>query len=166
MDAVGLAGLDDGATHLDRELTHWADEMHRVQRGPLPALERLLDELRATMPTPYDRVTLVHGDAKPGNFAFVGDDVSAVFDWEMTTLGDPLTDIGWLELLWMQPVGITSHPGALRHRRPARALHRGQRDRPANREWYRALNAYKMAVICLIGSMLYAAGSTTDERFA
>jgi aminoglycoside phosphotransferase (APT) family kinase protein len=36
----------------------------------------------------------VHGDAKPGNFAFVGDDVSAVFDWKMTTLGDPLTDLG------------------------------------------------------------------------
>jgi len=89
VDAVGLAGLDDGAGHLTRELDHWAGEMARVAR-----------------------VTLVHGDAKPGNFAFVGDDVSAVFDWEMTTLGDPLTDIGWLELLWMQPVGLTSHPGA------------------------------------------------------
>ncbi len=36
---------------------------------------------------------------------------------------------------------------------------------PANRPWYRALNAYKMAVICLIGSMLYADGTSTDERF-
>src|ERR1700712_2506383 len=93
LEAVGLTELDNGPTHLDRELSHWADEMHRVRRGPLPALERLLDELRATKPTPYERVTLVHGDAKPGNFAFVGDDVNAVFDWEMTTLGDPLTDL-------------------------------------------------------------------------
>jgi aminoglycoside phosphotransferase (APT) family kinase protein len=46
-------------------------------------------ELRATTPAAYPRVTLVHGDAKPGNFAFVGDDVSAVFDWEMTTVGHP-----------------------------------------------------------------------------
>ena len=61
---------------------------------------------------PHPAITLVHGDAKPGNFAFVGDEVSAVFDWEMTTVGDPLTDIGWMELLWMQPVGITSHPAA------------------------------------------------------
>ena len=166
VDAVGLAGLDDGPTHLDRELTHWADEMHRVRRGPLPALERLLAELRATKPTPYERVTLVHGDAKPGNFAFVGDDVSAVFDWEMTTLGDPLTDIGWLELLWMQPVGITSHPGALRIDDLLARYTEASGIVPAHREWYRALNAYKMAVICLIGSMLYAAGSSTDERFA
>jgi aminoglycoside phosphotransferase (APT) family kinase protein len=48
---------------------------------------------------PCPQVTLVHGDAKPGNFAFIGGDVSSVFDWEMTTVGDHLTDIGWLEML-------------------------------------------------------------------
>ena len=58
-------------------------------------------------------MSLVHGDAKPGNFAFVGDEVSAVFDWELTTIGDPLTDIGYLELLWRMPVGIPSHKAAL-----------------------------------------------------
>lgn len=164
--AVGLADLDDGATHLSRELEHWAAEMRRVQSAPLPALERLLAELQCTLPAPCPRITLVHGDAKPGNFAFVGDEVSAVFDWEMTTLGDPLTDLGWFELMWMQPVGITSHPGApgidelLEHHAAVSGV------TPRHREWYRALAAYKMAVICLIGSMLYAAGKSTDERYA
>ncbi len=112
--ATGLAELGgDGHNHLDREIARWADEMHRVQRGQLPALERLLAELQRSKPEQYAHVTLVHGDAKPGNFAFVGDDVSAVFDWELTSLGDPLTDLGWMELLWMQPVGLTSHPAAL-----------------------------------------------------
>lgn len=143
----GTTGRARVPTHLDRELGHAADEMNRVQRGPLPALERLLAELHATVPTPYRRVTLVHGDAKPGNFAFVDDGVSAVFDWEMATLGDPLTDIGWLDELLAR---YTESSGIA----------------PANREWYRALNPYKMAVICLIGSMLYADGSTNDERFA
>jgi aminoglycoside phosphotransferase (APT) family kinase protein len=113
LSKTGLGALDDGTTHLDREIDHWANEMHRVQRGTLPALERLLQGLRATRPAPCPTITLVHGDAKPGNFAFVDDNVSAVFDWEMTTVGDPLTDIGWMELLWMQPVGITSHDAAL-----------------------------------------------------
>ena len=99
--ATGLAELGDGHNHLDREIARWADEMHRVQRGQLPALERLLAELQRSKPEQYAHVTLVHGDAKPGNFAFVGDDVSAVFDWELTSLGDPLTDLGWMELLWM-----------------------------------------------------------------
>lgn len=113
LSRTGLYNLDDGADHLDRELGHWAAEMNRVKRGRLPALERLHRELVAGKPAPCPTVTLVHGDAKPGNFAFTGGEVSAVFDWEMTTVGDPLTDIGWLEMLWMQPVGLNSHPAAL-----------------------------------------------------
>ncbi|MBB3600973.1 aminoglycoside phosphotransferase (APT) family kinase protein [Mycolicibacterium sp. BK556] len=165
LTATGLDWLGDGRDHLDREIAHWADEMRRVQRGPLPALERLLAELRASMPERYPAVTLVHGDAKPGNFAFVGDEVSAVFDWELTGTGDPLTDLGWMELLWMQPVGITSHPAAisfdefLAHYQAASGI------TPRNRPWYRALNAFKMAVICLIGSTLYDSGDSDDERF-
>ena len=163
--ATGLDELGDGRDHLDRELEHWEREMRRVQRGALPALERLLTGLKDTKPQPYRTITLVHGDAKPGNFAFVDDDVSAVFDWEMTTVGDPLTDIGWMELLWMQPVGITSHPAApsieefLSHYESVSGIS------IANRSWYRALNAYKMAVICLIGSMLLDSGDTDDQRF-
>lgn len=162
---TGLAGLGDGADHLDHEIDRWADEMHRLARGPLPALERLLAELRATKPEQYPTVTLVHGDAKPGNFAFLGDEVSALFDWEMAGVGDPLTDVGWMELLWMQPVGITSHLGApsidefLAHYEAASGI------TPVNRPWYRALNAFKMSVICLIGSMLYDSGASDDERF-
>src|SRR5262249_11130478 len=112
LNQTGLDAIDDGSDHLDRELNHWAREMDRVKSDPLHALERLLEALRTTRPEPCPRVTLVHGDAKPGNFAFTDGEVSAVFDWEMTTVGAPLTDIGWLELLWMQPVGITSHPAA------------------------------------------------------
>jgi aminoglycoside phosphotransferase (APT) family kinase protein len=165
LTATGLDALGDGRDHLDREIGHWADEMHRARRGPLPALERLLSELRVSKPEQYPTVTLVHGDAKPGNFAFVADEVSAVFDWELTGLGDPLTDLGWMELLWMQPVGITSHPAApsieefLAHYQAASGI------TPRNRPWYRALNAFKMAVICLIGSTLYDSGASDDERF-
>ncbi len=110
---TGLDTLDVGTNHLDRELGHWAAEMDRIKRGRLPALERLHRALLADKAEPCPTVTLVHGDAKPGNFAFTAGEVSAVFDWEMTTIGDPLTDIGWLEMLWMQPVGINSHPAAL-----------------------------------------------------
>ena len=84
-EAAGLRFLGDGRDFLDRELEHWAAELRRVQRGPLPALERLLAELIAQQPEQSPRVTLVHGDPKPGNFAFVDDEVSAVFDWEITT---------------------------------------------------------------------------------
>jgi len=162
---AGLDSLDDGHQHLDREIGHWSAEMHRVKRGTLPALERLLRELTDSRPPPSSRVTLVHGDAKPGNFAFVADAVSAVFDWELTTVGDPMTDIGYLELLWRMPVGIPSHDAAmsiedvLAHYAAASGL------TIANREWYRAFNAFKLAVINLIGSRLFDDGVTDDQRF-
>ena len=162
--ATGLRGLDDGARHLQRELARWSAEMRRVQRGPLPALQRLHAELQASMPKPCPHITLVHGDAKPGNFSFTGGDVSAVFDWEMTTVGDPLTDIGWLELLWMQPVGITSHPAALSIDELLAHYQSVSGISVENRSWYRAFNAYKMAVICLIGAMLVDAGHSDDQK--
>jgi aminoglycoside phosphotransferase (APT) family kinase protein len=164
LQQTGLHALDDGRAHLDRELNHWADEMHRVKRDSLPALERMLQALRETKPESSTRVTLVHGDAKPGNFAFTGGEVSAVFDWEMTTVGDPLTDIGWLELLWMQPVGITSHPAALTIDELLAHYQATSGIKVENRSWYRAFNAYKMAVICLIGAMLIDGGHSDDQK--
>jgi aminoglycoside phosphotransferase (APT) family kinase protein len=161
---TGLDALDDAAGHLDRELDHWAAEMNRVKRGPLPALERLQRALRATKPEPCPRFTLVHGDAKPGNFAFTDGEVSAVFDWEMTTVGDPLTDIGWLEMLWMQPVGINSHPAALTVDALLAHYESASGITLQNRNWYRAFNAYKMAVICLIGAMLIEDGHSDDQK--
>jgi aminoglycoside phosphotransferase (APT) family kinase protein len=166
LEQTGLDALDDGSDHLDRELNHWAREMDRVKRGALPALERLLAQLRDTKPEPCPRVTLVHGDAKPGNFAFTDGEVSAVFDWEMTTVGDPLTDIGWLELLWMQPVGITSHPDALTIDALLAHYEAASGIKLQNRSWYRAFNAYKMAVICLIGAMLIDGGHSDDQKLA
>ena len=162
---VHLDSLDDGSNHLDREIDHWSQELQRVKRGTLPALERLLHELKVSRPSPHHAVALVHGDAKPGNFAFVGDEVSAVFDWELTTLGDPMTDIGYLELLWRMPVGIPSHDAApsiddvIAHYQSAGGF------TVVNREWYRALNAFKLSVINLIGSRLFDDGVTDDQRF-
>src|SRR5258705_3711575 len=164
LQQTGLHTLDDGRAHLDRELNRWAAEMDRVKRDSLPALARLLQALRDSKPEPCARVTLVHGDAKPGNFAFIGGEVSAVFDWEMTTVGDPLTDIGWLELLWMQPVGITSHPAALTIDELLAHYEATSGITVENRSCDRAFTAYKRAVICLTGAMLVDGGHSDDQK--
>jgi aminoglycoside phosphotransferase (APT) family kinase protein len=161
---TGLVALGDGQDYLDRELDHWASEMRRVARGPLPALERLHQALHDTKPAPSPRVTLVHGDAKPGNFAFEGGEVSAVFDWEMAAVGDPLADIGWLELLWRTPVGITSRPGSLTVDEAIAHYEALSGIEVRHREWYRASQAFKMAVIMLVGAMLVDAGHSDDPR--
>lgn len=166
IDAVGLGFLGDGRDFLARELQHWGDEMRRVQRGPLPALERLLDELIVQQPDQSTTVTLVHGDPKPGNFAFVDDEVSAVFDWEMTTVGDPLADIGWAEVNWMTPGSFTNRPGGLTTDELVARYEALSGIPVAHREWYRAFEGFKMCIIMLVGAMLFDQGASDDLRFA
>ena len=46
--------------------------------------------------------TIVHGDYRLGNVMFTGDRLSAIFDWELATIGDPLADVGYLLATWAQ----------------------------------------------------------------
>jgi aminoglycoside phosphotransferase (APT) family kinase protein len=166
LERAGLEFLGDGQHFLDRELDRWGGEVKRVRRGPLPALERLGAELRDRRPEQCPTVTLVHGDPKPGNFAFADDEVSAVFDWEMTSVGDPLADIGWAECNWTTPGSFTSCPGALTPDEFVARYEALTGITVAHREWYRAFQGYKMVVIMLVASMLFDGGFTDDLRFA
>jgi aminoglycoside phosphotransferase (APT) family kinase protein len=165
LSATGLERLSVGHDYIDLDLAHWADEMNRVKRGPLPALERLHAELVARRPEPTPQVTLIHGDAKGGNFAFVNDEVSAVFDWEMTTVGDPMSDIGWVEVTWkltppFSALSSDEFEELLAHyaQLAGVVLH--------DRSWYRAYQTFKMTIILLIGAMLFDQGHSDDRRFA
>jgi aminoglycoside phosphotransferase (APT) family kinase protein len=164
LEATGLGRIGDGHGHLVRELDRWAGEVQRVQRAPIPVLDRLVDEVGTTMPEQCPRITLVHGDSKPGNFGFVGAEVSAVFDWELTTVGDPLTDIGWAETVW--PFGFTGLPGSLTPDQFVALYQDLTGIEVVHREWYRAFQGLKMAVIMLVGSMLFDAGDSDDPRLA
>jgi aminoglycoside phosphotransferase (APT) family kinase protein len=166
VEAAGLGFLGDGSGFLPRELDWWTSEMRRVQRGPLPGLERLRHELQATIPEQCPTVTLVHGDAKPGNFAFDDDEVSAVFDWEMTSVGDPLTDLGWAEFNWTMPGSFTSHPGSLTPDEMVELYQQLTGITVQHRDWYVALELYKMLVIMLVAAMLFDTGASDDLRFA
>lgn len=164
LQATGLDRIADGREFLDRELDRWEAEIRRLQRGPLPALERLLAEVRARRPEPCPRITLVHGDPKPGNVAFVGDEVSAVFDWELATIGDPLADVAWLELLWGFPVGLPTVTGAPTVNEMIARYEELTGISTQHREWYRAFQGLKMAVINLSGSMMYDRGESDDPK--
>jgi aminoglycoside phosphotransferase (APT) family kinase protein len=163
LQATGLSGIADGSDYLGREIAHWAGEIRRVQRGPLPALELLVEAIAETQPEQRAKVTLVHGDPKPGNFAFVGSDVSAVFDWEMAALGDPMADIGWAEVIWTMG-SFTSLPGALTTDEFVAQWAERTGFEVHDRSWYRALQALKMAVILLVGGYLFDAGYSEDLR--
>jgi aminoglycoside phosphotransferase (APT) family kinase protein len=166
LQATGLGTIGDGRSYLDRELDHWTGEIRRVQQGPLPGLETLLAALRDTQPEPCPTVTLVHGDAKPGNFAFEGPEVSAVFDWEMASLGDPLADVGWADVMWTMPGSFTAAPGSLDADGFVARYEELTGIPVRHREWYRAFQAFKMAVIMLVGAMHVELGLSDDRRLA
>ncbi len=164
--ATGLDAIADGRGYLDRELQHLAAEIRRVQRAPLPALERLVKALRDLQPEQCPKITLVHGDPKPGNFAFQGDQVSGVFDWEMATIGDPLADLGWAEITWRMPSSFTTRPASLSTDELAARYQELTGISVRHRQWYRAFQGLKIAVILLVGAMLFDAGFTDDLRMA
>ena len=163
---TGLDAIADGHDYLEREMQRWTGELRRLQRGPTPALEALLEAVRERQPEPCPRITLVHGDPKPGNFAFVGDEISAVYDWELATIGDPLADVGWAELLWAAPVGLPSLPGALTIDEFIVRYEELSGITVHHRDWYRAFQMFKTAVIMLSGSMLFDSGESDDLRLA
>jgi aminoglycoside phosphotransferase (APT) family kinase protein len=96
---VGLGELGRAEGYLDRQLRRWSTAIS----GSSPTadlLRRGYDLLTARTPA-VSRSGLVHGDFRLDNVIIGGTgEVRAVLDWELSTLGDPLVDVGWLLLYW------------------------------------------------------------------
>lgn len=80
------------------ELDEWDEVLHQRGGEPDPAIAFTLAWLRRHIPEYDGPPVLVQGDTGPGNFMFAGGKVTAVVDWELAHLGDPMDDIAWLSL--------------------------------------------------------------------
>lgn len=166
VDPATLGFLGDGRDFLAEQLAYWSGEMRRVQRGPVPALEALLAALEADVPPRSERISLVHGDAKPGNFAFVGDELTASFDWEMSVLGDPMADVAYAQVTWELPGMFTTLPASLPIDELVTRYEQQSGITTHDLVWHRSFQRYKLGVIMLIASMLFDEGVSDDPRFA
>ncbi|HEY2207065.1 MAG TPA: phosphotransferase family protein [Pseudonocardia sp.] len=103
---LGIGELlpDPGAGAALAELRGWEEILRRDQLEEYPELELAIDRLRETAPASA-RTVLVHADFKPGNILLEGDRVTALLDWELAHLGDPLEDLGWVT----QPLRAGEH---------------------------------------------------------
>jgi len=118
---------------------------------PLPAVEAGLRWLRLNAPPPPERVALVHGDFRLGNFIVDEDGLAAVIDWELCHAGDPAEDIGWLCIRSWR-FGNDALPvaglGDLESFLEGYGAAGGTRPDPARLRWWEAMGNVKWAVIC------------------
>jgi aminoglycoside phosphotransferase (APT) family kinase protein len=160
LQAVGLADFGRPDGYMARQLARWQRQWELSATRPMPGYDRLVERLAAGLPTSGDG-TLVHGDFRLDNTLITlgaRPAVAAVVDWEMSTLGDPLADLGLTLMYWADPgeqdwleinvgAGITSLAGFFtRAELAARYAELTGRDL-SGIGYYMAFGCYKLAVV-------------------
>ncbi len=100
--AVGLAEFGRPAGFVERQVRRWLTQWEKAKYTDLPEIDEIARRLAASIP-PEGAPAIVHGDYSFNNTMFEHDpptQMLAVLDWEMSTLGDPLTDVGMLAMYW------------------------------------------------------------------
>lgn len=176
--APPLANIGRPEGFLKRQVTGWFERWQRSRTRELPAMDRLMAWLSARLPE-SPAATMVHNDFKLDNTMLDPADparVTAVLDWEMATLGDPLVDLGIVLCYWPEakdPLGrreaissVTTMPGwPTRAELVERYAAATGRD-VSNIAYYEVFAIFKIAVVLQQIYYRYHVGQTKDERFA
>jgi aminoglycoside phosphotransferase (APT) family kinase protein len=154
-DAVGLGDLGRKDGYVERQLKRWYRQFEQSKLREVPDVDRVHELLLADVPAQVG-TSIVHGDYRLDN-CLVDDagEVTAVLDWEICTLGDPLADLGLLCVYWNDPeddspalgVSPTTAEGFPRRAElVARYAQRSGRDVGAI-DYYTAFGYWKLACI-------------------
>jgi len=175
--AVGLEGFGKPTGYLDRQLRRFGGLWEHNKTRELERVQQVGDWLAANLPE-SPPATIVHGDYRLGNTMFADDAPArlvAIFDWEMGTIGDPLADLGYLTITWIEPgdpedtmfsslTAVTRREGfqtrdelvALYEERTGRSM--------SDLRWYQALALWKAAVF-MEGNYKRSLAGTTDDPY-
>ncbi|MGX1674647.1 phosphotransferase family protein [Streptomyces sp. NPDC055400] len=174
--AVGLADFGRPEGFLDRQLRRWGKQLDASRNRELAGVDELHAALGRSLPA-SPAPTVVHGDYRLDN-VLINEDadgvdrIKAVLDWEMSTLGDPLTDLGLLVMysakLDMPDSPVSTTAAAAGHPDPAEIVERyaarSGRDVSAV-SWYTAFAWFKLAVILEGIHYRYTLGQTVGAGF-
>jgi aminoglycoside phosphotransferase (APT) family kinase protein len=179
--AAGLGDFGKPVGYVERQVRGWSERYTGSQTDDIAAVTEVATWLAAHMP-PDGPPALIHNDFKFDNVVFdpALSRVTAVLDWEMATLGDPLMDLGsalsyWMQAddapLFQQPIfGVTTRPGMLRRADVAQLYFersgRVGRISSDHLGFYYAFGLFKTAVVLQQIYYRYAKGLTRDPRFA
>ncbi|MEY9926491.1 aminoglycoside phosphotransferase (APT) family kinase protein [Catenulispora sp. GP43] len=180
-EQVGLADFGRPDGYLHRQLDRWDRQYAASQSREIRGLFELGDGLRAAVPV-TQRSTILHGDYRLDNVMMRlpeagASSVAAVFDWEMSTLGDPLADLGLLLTYWEDPGhpskeilaaaggGLTNHEGFPHSREIVDRYQAATGLIVDDLDWYIAFSHYKLAVILEGIHYRHERGLTLGEGF-
>lgn len=175
--ARGLSDLGRAEGFLTRQVGRWKSQLESYREyegwagaGEIPGVEAVGAWLAARTP---ERFTpgLIHGDYHLANVMFRNDgpELAAIVDWELTTLGDPLLDLGWLMATWPEPDAIDAGAVSVKpwdgfptaDELVARYAEQTTRDLTHMR-WYAVLACYKLGII-LEGTHARAAAGKAER---
>ncbi len=176
--AIGLADLGKPQGYLQRQLRGWAERYYGSQTHDLPEVERISAWLQERMPLASE-AAIVHNDYKYDNLVLDPADIArivGVLDWEMCTVGDPLTDLGTALAYWVDPHDPdelqrirwcpSTFPGSLTRAQLVQRYAQATGRNVSNMAFYLTFARFKVAVIVQQIYYRYQHGLTKDSRFA
>ncbi|GIM95758.1 phosphotransferase family protein [Paractinoplanes toevensis] len=171
--AIGLADFGRPEGFNQRQVSRWKKQLDASHSRDVPGIAELHARLAVDIPAGGPG-TVVHGDFRLDN-VLIGDDldVRAVLDWEMSTLGDPLSDVALMLVYAGLPLQVSDGRATVPLKVPGHPGLREMSDRYAQRSgrdvsdlhWYVAFAAFKLAVILEGVHYRYVHGQTVGEGF-
>ena len=157
---LGLADFGKEGNYIARQIRRWSGQYEASRTDEIPEMDRLLAWLPDHIPDD-DETTIVHGDYRPGNLIVHAHEprIAAVLDWELSTLGHPLSDLAHNCLAFSIPRGASALPGlggadfealGLPAEEAYRDTYCARAGRGPIAEWrfYMAFAFFRMAAIC------------------
>lgn len=172
-----LRSLGKPEGYVERQVRGWADRWGRAETEHMPEMDRVVAWLGAQIP-PSTETTMIHNDYKLDNVMFAAshpERIETVLDWEMATIGDPLSDLGLTLCYWSwasapqsggdPATAITAQPGwYTRDQLVNRYVQQTGRD-VTHLRYFEVLGVFKLAVIIQQIYHRFHCGQTRDERF-
>lgn len=174
--AVGLDGFGKPDGYVERQLRRMNQLWDLARFRDQPDIEAVGKWLAENIPS-QRRATIVHGDYKLDNVIFAPQSPAtlvAVVDWEMSTIGDPLADLGWMLYWWRDPgdasFGLTvssvmDQDGFPRRRELLERYVQATGEDVSAIDWYAALGGWKIAIIMEGSYRRFQAGITDHPMF-
>jgi aminoglycoside phosphotransferase (APT) family kinase protein len=174
--AAGLEGFGRPDGYLERQLRRFRGLWEHNKTREIPEVETVGAWLAANLP-PSPPATIVHGDYRLGNVMLAlgaPARISAVFDWEMSTIGDPLADLGYLATLWLdrddpslgrfELTSVSRDEGWPTRAELIARYEEGSGRSMTDIRWYRTLALWK-SIVFMEGNFRRASSGMSDDPY-